>query len=40
MRDNIASLFAIGILCLGAFVWLEHHDVAISAYVTFRECYV
>lgn len=40
MRDNIASLFIMTALCIGAFVWLEHHDMAINACVTFRECYL
>lgn len=38
VRENLFTLFVLGLACTGAFLWFEYHDSAIKAYLVFRQC--
>lgn len=38
IQENLGSFVVLGILCGGAFMWLEYHDQAIKTYLVFRQC--
>lgn len=37
IQENLGSFVVLGVLCGGAFMWLEYHDQAIKTYLVFRQ---